>query len=121
MAVYLLHFEQPIGDLTKRHGQAQHYIGWAQALEARITHHRNGTSGVAIMAAVSQRGLKFEVARVWEAGDRTFERHLKNSKAAPRLCPICSGPGALRRQAEPVTVSAPEPEPVSGAQEEIPF
>jgi len=67
---------------------AQHYIGYTDDLEQRLASHRNG-DGAAIMAAVAERGITWEVVRTWE-GNRELERKLKNLKAAPRLlCPVC--------------------------------
>lgn len=84
-AVYLLHFEQPISpDHT-----AQHYLGYAKrSLEARIEEHERG-EGARLTQVAKERGIAFEVVRVWEGGDRQLERKLKNRHNAPRLCPIC--------------------------------
>lgn len=85
MTVYLLHFDSPISD----HHTCQHYIGFANNIEARIAHHHNGTSGARLLEVAKQRGISFTVVRVWEKGDKKFERKLKNRHDAPRLCPIC--------------------------------
>ncbi len=91
MAVYLLHFDRPIGNPENPRGQARHYIGYALDLEARLEAHRQG-NGSALMAAVARAGVGWTVARVWPNGDRELERRLKRMKAAPRLlCPICRG------------------------------
>lgn len=84
MTVYLLHFERPISD---RH-TCQHYIGYAVNLEARIRHHRNGTSKARLLEVAKERGIGFEVVRTWEGG-KDLERMLKNLKNAPSLCPKC--------------------------------
>ncbi len=89
MAVYLLHFDRPIGNPGNPRGQARHYIGYALDLEARLEAHRQG-NGSALMAAVAQAGISWQVARTWPDGDRALERQLKRLKAAPRLlCPLC--------------------------------
>lgn len=89
MAVYLIHFDRPLGNPDNPRGQAQHYIGYAADLEARLEAHRNG-NGSALMAAVQRAGIGWSVARTWPDGDRALERRLKRMKAAPRLlCPIC--------------------------------
>ncbi len=82
--VYLICFKE------KLH-HAKHYIGFCEEgnLEARIERHRAG-NGSKLMAAVTQAGIAWEVARVWEDVDRNFERQLKNSKNGPRLCPFCN-------------------------------
>jgi hypothetical protein len=53
--VYLIHFERPLGDLNNPRGQARHYLGFTEDLEARLAAHRSG-NGSAIMAAVVQAG-----------------------------------------------------------------
>ena len=85
--VYLLHFDQPIGDRSNPHAQAQHYIGWARHLRQRLWRHRQG-KGARIVAAVINRGMGFQLARTWPGGP-PLEKKLKNYKGANRLCPIC--------------------------------
>jgi len=87
--VYLIHFSRPIGDLDNPRGQARHYLGFTQDLEARLEAHRTG-NGSAIMAAVSRAGVGWTLARMWEGG-RDLERQLKNQHNSPRLCPVCRG------------------------------
>jgi hypothetical protein len=88
MAVYLLHFTQPI---SPKH-TCQHYIGFAESWPDRVMQHRIGDTGAARLCQVAkQRGIGFVVARLWPDGDRTLERRLKNRHNAPRLCPICRG------------------------------
>lgn len=90
--VYLLHLSAPLG--SDRH-QAQHYLGWAQDVEARLAMHRAGR-GARMLAVAVERGITFEVARLW-LGDRAIERQLKQMGHARRLCPVCSGAAAWRR------------------------
>jgi predicted GIY-YIG superfamily endonuclease len=78
--IYLLHFETPLA-------HAQHYVGYAKDLEARIERHRKG-NGARLVAVFAEKGIGFTVARTW-TGDRTEERRIKNRKNSPRLCPIC--------------------------------
>jgi predicted GIY-YIG superfamily endonuclease len=80
--VYLLHFDKPYKGV-------QHYIGYADDLEARIEKHRAG-NGSKLMAAVTDAGIEFGVAKVWPEGDRSLERQLKNYKKARRFCPVCN-------------------------------
>lgn len=93
--VYLLHFEEPIS--PGRH-TAQHYLGHADDLAARIQTHQRGrrynaqghpTGCARIVEVAHERGNQFRVARVWRGGYE-LERRLKGRKAAPRLCPICN-------------------------------
>lgn len=83
MSVYLLHFHTPY-----RH--AQHYLGYAEDLAARLQAHRSG-NGARLVEVVTKAGIAWELVRVWEDGDRIFERRLKNRKNARLLCPICRG------------------------------
>jgi predicted GIY-YIG superfamily endonuclease len=85
--VYLIHFDRPIGDLDNPRGQARHYLGYTEDLEARLKAHRSG-NGSAIMAAVARAGVSWRLARTW-AGERTLERRLKRRHNSPQLCPIC--------------------------------
>lgn len=82
--VYLLHFEKPF-----RH--ARHYTGFAETpatFARRIAHHRAGR-GARLVARAADAGIDFEIARVWEDGDRTLERALKDRHGASRFCPVC--------------------------------
>lgn len=90
MAVYLIHFDAPLGDVSNPRGQARHYIGFTDDLAARLEAHRKG-NGSAIMAAVGRAGIGWRLVRVWPDGDRAFERKLKNRHKAAQLCPICRG------------------------------
>jgi predicted GIY-YIG superfamily endonuclease len=82
--VYLIHFDQPF-----KH--ARHYIGYAENdLEQRIEKHKSGF-GAKLMRAVTNAGIEWKVVRVWNEGDRTFERKLKNWKKSSCLCPECTG------------------------------
>lgn len=90
MAVYLLHFSEPIAPVTR---SAQHYIGFAkgntiEACERRLKVHKAGRGG-RLPAVAAERGFEITIARVWLDGDRALEKRLKRQKMGPRLCPIC--------------------------------
>lgn len=85
MAVYLLHFERPI---SPNH-TCLHYLGFANNVDARIKHHRAGTSKARLLEVAHERGIGFEVVRVWEDGDRELERRLKRWHNSRLLCPVC--------------------------------
>lgn len=95
--VYLLHFLQPIGNLSNPRGQASHYLGFTKSLKRRLADHRSG-NGFAIMAAVAKAGIGWEVTRTWSNGTRALERRLKRRHNAPKLCPICR---AARKKENP--------------------
>ena len=82
--VYLIHARD------KLH-HAQHYIGYAECdVNKRLKRHRSG-DGAKLLKAMNEAGIEYDVARVWEHGDRNFERKLKNRKNARALCPVCNG------------------------------
>lgn len=86
MPVYLIHFKESISPDKK----CQHYIGFANDVEARISYHRKGRSKVRLFEVAKERGITFEVVRIWPDGDRDFERKLKKRKNHKKLCPICT-------------------------------
>jgi hypothetical protein len=85
--VYLLHFDQPIGDPTNPRGYASHYTGWTLDLPARLVDHAAGR-GARLMQVVGELGIGWQLARIW-IGTRTRERSLKRSGGAARRCPVC--------------------------------
>jgi hypothetical protein len=54
----------------------------------RAAKQHTGSSGL-VMAA-NQRGIPWQVAKVWQA-DRSFEKYLKSRKGARLFCPMCNG------------------------------
>jgi putative endonuclease len=84
---YLLHFDQPIGNLANPRAQAQHYMGYATRLDRRPLQHLTGR-GAKITQVLHRRGIGFVIARTWP-DSRSFERRLKSRKHARKLCPIC--------------------------------
>lgn len=95
--IYLLHFATPF-----KH--AKHYIGFVEyesGLDARLKKHAKG-GGARLMEVISKAGIGFILARTWRDGDRNYERHLKNLKAATRLCPVCN-PKAMDRASKVFT------------------
>lgn len=89
--VYLLHYQEEIGNLDNPLGRARHYIGFATNLEKRLRQHRRGKSGAGIVRAFHANGIKFKLARKWIGADRNFEKYLKLSyKKTTRFCPLCS-------------------------------
>lgn len=79
--IYVIHFHEP-------YQHAAHYGGWSRYLEARLRHHLRGTSGVALMRAVYEAGIRWEVALTFP-GTRDDERRMKNRGSLKRICPIC--------------------------------
>ena len=87
MCVYLLHYHAPHPHATKYH--CRHYLGYANNLAARLEHHKAG-NGATFTDEMAKYHIEFDLDRVWEDGDRTLERKLKNGKHLSRLCPICN-------------------------------
>jgi hypothetical protein len=85
--VYLLHFAEPIGDLSRPRMWAQHYVG-SYFSEARLRQHRDGTSGVPIVAEFCRRGIPFKVART-VPGNKRLERRIKRNGHFRDYCPYC--------------------------------
>jgi predicted GIY-YIG superfamily endonuclease len=54
--IYLLRFDRPIGDAGNPRSQAQHYLGWASDLDARLGQHRSG-SGARLMEVINAAGI----------------------------------------------------------------
>lgn len=81
--VYLLHFDRPLE-------HAQHYLGFADDIDARIERHRAGNGSKLVRAALDA-GIGFRLVRVWEGMDRNGERKLKKRKNGCKLCPLCMG------------------------------
>jgi len=106
-AVYLYHFEQPLGN--ERH-TAQHYVGYAVNLDARDAMHQRGRGSHFTRAAV-ERGIAFRLARVWHGATREIERRIKRSgRSFADFCPVCAGELAMRRGrtfGESVVIAAP--------------
>jgi hypothetical protein len=46
--------------------------------------------GAKLLRAVNRAGISWEVVRTWSVNSQELERHLKNLKNSPRLCPICN-------------------------------
>lgn len=112
MFVYLYHLAAPLGN--ERH-QAQHYIGTAEDVAARDALHRAGR-GARILAAAVERGIAFQIVRLWPGG-RDVERWLKKRKESAQLCPVCSGSAAWRR----ATVMPPTVEQLALPLDDEPF
>jgi putative endonuclease len=99
MTVYLLHFSQPIGDLSNPRGQAQHYLDYTDNLAERLERHRAG-NGARIMEVVEERGIGWELVRTWEGG-RDVEWKLKRRHNSRKLCPICTPTSSRPDHADP--------------------
>ena len=85
--VYLIHFDKPLGDLANTRGQAQHYLGFTDDLDARMEAHASG-NGARLMEVVNEAGISWQLVKTWDGG-RGLERKLKRQHNTPRLCPVC--------------------------------
>ena len=93
MCVYLIHMFGLLG--SDKHS-ANHYLGYATDVTERLRLHRAGL-GARMLEVAAERGIRFEVVRIWQGGDRKLERRLKDRGHACELCPVCSGAAAFRR------------------------
>jgi len=87
-AVYLLHFDRPLC-------HAQHYLGSASDLDARLGQHENG-NGARLTGVIKELGIGWTLVRVWEFGTRkqawqAEHRYKTTYKNSRKLCPICRG------------------------------
>jgi putative endonuclease len=86
--VYLIHFDEPIGNPGNPRGLAQHYLGWSSLpVIQRLKRHENAR-GARIMSVCREKGVAWKLVRTWD-GPRALERKLKNLHNSPKLCPIC--------------------------------
>lgn len=84
-AIYLLHFDEPVG-------RAQHYLGSAkvQRLHDRMLEHACGI-GSSLTAELVRSGYGFTLAATWCTSSRDLERTLKRGGHLARFCAICQG------------------------------
>src|SRR6266498_4099229 len=99
--VYLIHFDQPIGNPTEPKGRVQH---WTQDLRSRLAEHEAGR-GARLLEVIRDAGLGWKLARTW-SGDRKRERQMKDQGGASRHCPEC---GVRPRNGQRRAREAPEP------------
>src|SRR5215510_15102105 len=85
--VYLFHFSRPLGNLDNPRAQAQHYVGFAEDLECRLTKQLDGR-GSKIVAAAIERGITFQVFH-WPS-QLGVEKLIKRTKKTALYCPVCA-------------------------------
>ncbi len=90
---YLIHLDKPIA-------HARHYLGWSASPVTREKQHRAG-NGARLLAVAKARGISWQMVRTWPGADTRFERRLKNTANAARLCPECNPGGWARQMADP--------------------
>lgn len=100
--VYLFHFNAPLGNLSNRRAQAQHYVGFAEDLDRRLAAQLAG-KGAKIVAAALKQGLVFELYH-WPAC-LAQEKLLKKTKKASLYCPACAA--AAHRLPRPLPTPPP--------------
>lgn len=82
VSVYLIHFDQPLA-------HAQHYVGSAEDVKARVREHRAGR-GARLLQVIQDLGIGWRVVRVWPCAGRAHEKRIKAAGHSPRLCPVCN-------------------------------
>ena len=87
--LYLLHFDEPLGDPERPRMSARHYLGWASdgALQARLDEHLSGR-GAKITAECVRRGIGWTVTLLGD-GTRDDERRRKKNGHHERRCIVC--------------------------------
>lgn len=82
-AVYLLHFDEPVG-------KARHYLGMCKAarLHWRQLEHLRGV-GASLTARAARQNIGWTVAATWWTADVHLEREIKNASHFEKLCPVC--------------------------------
>jgi predicted GIY-YIG superfamily endonuclease len=81
--IYLIHLAEPIH-------HARHYLGFTDLDPSeRFQRHLDG-KGARLLRAANERGIEYEIVRLWNQATRNDERWLKRMKYGPKLCPICS-------------------------------
>ena len=90
--VYLVHFDTP-------YKGAQHYLGYASNLEARLKRHREGR-GSNLIKVIQNAGIDWKVVRTWgPPASPKVEAEIKRMHNNKMLCPLCA-PGYNRMKAE---------------------
>jgi len=81
--LYLLHFDQPLGN-------AKHYLGVTgeDRLRERLKEHAEGR-GAALTRAVFKRGIKVYLARVFPELGYEQEKRMKANISFKNVCPLC--------------------------------
>lgn len=77
---------------------AKHYLGYADDISRRLEEHAKGR-GARLTEVLKERGIEWELVRVWEGATRAEERALKNRRDACALCPRCRKERAARSAA----------------------
>lgn len=103
--VYLFHFNQRIS----HNHTTQHYIGFGETYARIAVQRKGGPNAARLLQVARERGIGFQVVRIWQDGDRTLERQLKNRKNAKRLCPICAALAKLNAELDAITLDNVEP------------
>jgi predicted GIY-YIG superfamily endonuclease len=106
VAVYLLHFEEPV------YGTSRHYVGFTTNLDQRLAMHRAG-HGARITSIARKKGIAWELAFVWEEGDKVFERLIKKKGTFKRFCKFCTPPPDPDQPAKPARRKAKETPPAN--------
>src|SRR5438128_916089 len=87
-SLYLLCFDQVIGNRANTRAMAKHYLGFSIDLPHRLAEHRAGRGQALTSAAVAQQ-IGWQV--FYRFGTPSLERYLKGHyKQAHRLCPRCA-------------------------------
>ena len=81
--IYILRFDQKLGNPNKKCGQCEYYIGWAENTLKRLNEHRKNR-GCCLTRAANAQGIGYTIVALIE-GDRNAERWLKNRRNVKRV------------------------------------
>lgn len=96
--LYIFHFNAPLGNLSNPRAQAQHYCGFAEDLDARLSKQLAGR-GAKLVAAALKQGLIFEIYH-WPA-TLAVEKLVKRRKETAVFCPACCAAKGRKLRALP--------------------
>ena len=88
--------------------QAEHYLGSAAGLAARLRQH-GSCDGARLLQVQAEAGGSFVLTRTWPGG-RVVEAYFKAQRQSPKLCPRCTP--NTRRGVLPPSLRAPKPRAV---------
>lgn len=83
LAVYLLHFEQPVNG-------HRHYVGITTTarLGARMIEHTTGR-GAKLTSSACRLGVAWRLAHIWHTDQAALEARLIKRAERIQLCPVC--------------------------------
>lgn len=83
---YLIHLDSPYPNGT----HPRHYLGYSRSIPRRFEMHKAG-EGSKLLRACNERGIGYEISRIWQGATPLFESFCKTMKKSYSLiCPHCT-------------------------------